>query len=86
MGYKNGKDALPPDLLRQVQQHVQGESLYIPKLQPRTGGVRQVNAALQVRNAHIRLAYRQGVSVQALSQTYYLSPQAIYKILSRKDG
>ena len=31
MGYKNGKDVLPCELLQELQKYVQGELIYIPK-------------------------------------------------------
>ena len=31
MGYKNGRDVLPPELLEHVRQYAEGECIYIPR-------------------------------------------------------
>lgn len=81
MGYRNAKAILPPHLLHALQQYAEGECLYIPcrevHIRPRAC------AALAQRNEEIWQRYCNGVSVQQLSESYYLSPQAIYKILSK---
>ncbi len=87
MGYKNGGVLLPAELLRQVQRYVDGESIYIPR---RAGGKKKwgektaLRAQLAQRDAEIRQKHEDGMSVKQLSETYYISPQRIYKILS--DG
>jgi len=78
MGYRNGRDVLPPDLLALVQQYAEGECLYIPR---RTRIPRTAESVLDGRNEEIRKRYAEGCSVGQLSLTYYLSPQSIYKIL-----
>ena len=78
MGYKNGKDLLPPALLKAVQQYAEGECIYIPKISHRQRGQRRDTAQ---RNADIRTKRNAGCSVRQLSQEYFLSTQAIYKIL-----
>lgn len=81
MGYRNAKDVLPPDLLQMLQQYAEGECLYIPC---RRHPYHQKHArALEERNQLIRQAYADGSSVQALAERFFLSPQAIYKILSK---
>lgn len=82
MSYRNGRDVLPPELLALVQQYVQGESLYIPRKDARSCAPK--DAALRERNRCICRAYADGESVKQLAQRYFLSTQAIYKILSGK--
>ena len=77
MAYRNARDVLPPDVLHTVQRYAAGDCLYIP----RDRHLRMPSDALKQRNQEIRQAYRQGQTVQTLSRKYYLSPQAIYKIL-----
>jgi len=78
MGYKNGKDLLPPALLKAVQQYAEGECIYIPRtaVRPRT---RRPETAQ--RNAEIIAKRASGRTVRQLAEEYYLSTQAIYKIL-----
>ena len=82
MGYRNGKDLLPPALLKLVQQYAEGECLYIPRTHRNQQTSGQPTGRLTQRNAEIRRRYAAGCSVRQLSAEYYLSPQAIYKILS----
>lgn len=79
MAYQNARDVLPPDVLHLVQRYVQGKCLYIPRADHMPK--RLPSDAIRQRNAAIAMAYRSGQSVAALSRQYYLSPQAIYKIL-----
>lgn len=83
MAYRNGRDALPPDLLRMVQKYAAGDCLYIP-----CGAIapapRRQDPALAERNRSIRDAYRNGKTVKELSHQYFLSTQSIYKILHQE--
>ena len=81
MSYLNGKDALPAWLLEEVQRYVQGACIYIPRKEKKP----HRRNPLAERNAEIRRKYAEGCSVRALAEEYYLSPQAVYKILSSED-
>jgi len=81
MGYQNAKDVLPPELLRLLQRYAEGECLYIPRQE--RAGKRQISHSLAARNRLIWQEYASGTSVQALAERFFLSPQAIYKILSK---
>ena len=80
MAYRNARDVLPEDVLQIVQRYAAGDCLYIP----RDRHLRRPSDALKPRNEAIRQAYRQGQTVRELSRKYYLSTQAIYKILHRQ--
>lgn len=85
MGYKSGGVLLPAELLRQIQDYVDGETIYIPRLtanRKKRGDKTASRSALAERNLEIYRKYKDGVSVKRLSETYYISPQGIYKILS----
>jgi len=81
MSYLNGKDALPAWLLEEVQRYVQGACIYIPRKEKKS----YRRNPLTERNAEIQRKHAEGFTVRALSEEYYLSPQAIYKILSSED-
>ena len=84
MGYLNGKEIFPPALLEQIQQYAQGTCVYIPRNEAGRKTVRRGDRAyLNARNAEICRKYSLGVSVRRLSEEYYLSTQAIYKIIAR---
>ena len=82
MGYKNAEHILPQALLKAVQRYAEGECLYIPRIAPRP---RRQNPDTALRNADIRARHAAGCSVRMLAEEFYLSPQAIYKILSDTD-
>ena len=86
MSYRNAMCILPSDLLAAVQKYVDGEYIYIPR---KTGNKKQWGECnnsryrLDQRNRSIIEQYQSGISVEAIARQYYLSPKAIYKILSR---
>jgi Mor family transcriptional regulator len=89
MGYKNGKDILPANLLKQLQDYIQGEIIYIPKKdQVRAGwgennGTRQT---IQRRNHEIFRLYQSGSTVPELIQQFHLSEDSIRKIIVKTRG
>ena len=82
MSYLNGKDVFPPKLLEEIQRYVQGVSVYIP----RRGEKVRKSDDLSGRNSEICRKYASGQSVRCLAEEYYLSTQAIYKILAKNHG
>ena len=85
MGYKKASCVLPGDLLLAVQQHVDGEYIYIPRRvenKKQWGECNNSRYLLDQRNIAISEQYQDGVSVEKLAGQYYLSPKAVYKILS----
>lgn len=89
MGYKNGKEILPDELLRQIQKYADGEVVYIPRKEERrklwgenTGSKRLT----ETRNAEIYEKYRGGCRVIDLAKEYHISIQGIYKILAKQKN
>lgn len=83
MKYKNAQDILPDRLLRELQQYVSGETLYIPNRQERkswgeSSGAREY---YKKRNEEIRQKYRDGSSLEQLAEEYHLSIDSIRKIV-----
>ena len=83
MKYKNAQDILPDRLLKELQQYVSGETLYIPRRQSRkswgeTSGAREY---YKKRNEEIRQQCREGADAAALAENYHLSLDSIRKIL-----
>jgi Mor family transcriptional regulator len=84
MSYKNGKDVLPPNLLKQLQEYIQGEIIYIPKKGQKRAGWGENNGTrliIERRNREIFRLYENGTSVNELIQTFYLSEDSIRKII-----
>ena len=85
MGYKNAISVLPADLLEAIQQHIDGEYIYIPRKTENKklwGEVKNSRQYVQERNEMIFSQYQGGVSVEDIACLYYLSPKTVYKILA----
>jgi Mor family transcriptional regulator len=84
LSYKNGKDILPPELLKELQKYIQGELIYIPKDGFARSGWGENNGTkkiIQDRNYEIFHLYTDGTSVDELIQIYNLSEDSIRKII-----
>ena len=78
---------LPEKLLLEIQQYVQGRTIYIPK--PKTcrkkwGESTGIKDEIIKRNDEIRSAYLAGGTVYELAEIYSLSTDSIKKIVYRK--
>ena len=63
MSYKKAAHLLPPELLEKIQEYVDGEYLYIPRISSRKkewGTSTSTRRELQERNAHIYADYLRG--------------------------
>ncbi len=89
MSYKNGKDFLPPSLLKELQQYIQGELIYIPKKEEKRAGWGENNGTrlvIERRNQEIYRLYKSGMPTTELSQRYHLSEDSIRKIIVKMRG
>ena len=87
MKYKNAKAVLPDALVKELQNYVQGEYIYIPveqKKQKRGGEVSGYRKELEERNKSIKEEYQNGISMEFLSEKYNLSISAVRKIIYQK--
>ena len=87
MSYIKAEDILPEELIRQIQEYVDGVYIYIP----RKPGTRHIwgqetgyRSELKERNEQIRNDYTTGMRVLALSRKYHLSEKSIRRILQKK--
>lgn len=84
MNYKNAKDILPPDLLKQVQKYVHGEQMYIPmreSVKRKWGHHSGAREEITFRNKAIFEKYHQGTTMEELSELFCLSLESIRKII-----
>ena len=87
MGYSSARDIFPENILRIIQEYVDGECIYIPKKEENKmawGELTKSKEELLFRNNKIYEDYLSGISIQNLSETYYLSPKTIQRIISQK--
>ncbi|GIP38827.1 hypothetical protein J31TS4_21070 [Paenibacillus sp. J31TS4] len=86
MSYKNGKDVLPPNLLKQLQDYIQGEIVYIPKKEKKRAGWGENNGTrllIERRNREIYRQYNNGCKMVELIQMFHLSEDSIRKIIGK---
>jgi len=84
MSYASARDIFPEDILKIIQQYVDGECIYIPKKEENKiawGELTQGKNEILNRNARIYQDYLSGISMQNLSERYYLSPKSIQRIV-----
>lgn len=84
--YKNAKNILPQELLQQIQQYIQGDAIYIPRLENEKipwGQKNGAKKAIYTRNKSIFDLYKQGYSIDEIVNIYNLSESSIRKIISK---
>lgn len=84
MKYTNAKKILPEKLIMEIQQYVQGETIYIPKQEKEYhhwGSLSGGRQWLDHRNAAIRHAFKNNSSIEQLAKDYFLSIETIKKIV-----
>ena len=87
MKYINAKNLLPDALVKELQSYIQGGYLYVPtdQAQPkRWGEASGYRQELQQRNRRIVEEFRNGASMEELTERYFLSVYAIRKIIYQK--
>ncbi|HIZ55837.1 MAG TPA: hypothetical protein H9671_06490 [Firmicutes bacterium] len=83
MKYKNAQDILPDKLLKELQQYVSGETLYVPNAQTKKGWgtVSGSRRYYQERNDRIIKKFKSGSIVEDLAEEFNLSVDSIRKIV-----
>lgn len=82
--YRNAKTVLPETLLRELQQYVQGEIIYVPGSDLSRTGWGEANGTREkysIRNKEIITLYKSGVSKMEIASMYHLSEYSIKKII-----
>ncbi|PWW33727.1 MULTISPECIES: CD3324 family protein [Paenibacillus] len=84
MKYVKGDVIFPEYLLKEIQEYIQGEFVYIPQkdgLRKQWGEKSGQREQLARRNKEIREKFKFGVSIDRLTQSYHLSHDTIKKIV-----
>ncbi|PLS01833.1 CD3324 family protein [Neobacillus cucumis] len=87
MAYVKATAILPDELISEIQKYVQGETIYIPKLEDsyQKWGIRSGSRKmLDERNMAIKKLFKNGRSIEQLADQYCLSPETIKKIVYTK--
>lgn len=84
MKYIKGNNVLPEDLIKTIQEYVDGEFVYIPRKdhnQKAWGEKNGTKDMLKDRDTEIFQKHNEGISIIKLAQMYYLSEQSIRRII-----
>lgn len=86
MKYINAAEVLPKYLLIEIQKHLSGEVLYIPSGDEhiKWGEKNGSRCYFKNRNKLIKQQYKNGYSLEQISQEYGLAFETIRKILYKK--
>ena len=83
MKYINAAEILPEQLLKELQTYIDGVVLYIPKASTKKewGAMSGARTFYQERNKEIQKLFKEGYSIDVLTQQYGLAYSTIKKII-----
>lgn len=84
MSYIKADEVLPREIIKLIQQYIDGENIYIPKKdnnRVRWGEKTGARKELYCRNALIYQEYLSGIKVSVLAKRYFLSDKTIQRII-----
>lgn len=82
MSYIRAEEILPEDVLKTVQQYVDGQAIYVPRKNKRRWGEgTDTRQTLKCRNQEIFRKYTEGSSVRVLSEEFFLTEKSIQRII-----
>ena len=84
MSYKRAEHILPAEIIKLIQNYVDGESIYIPRKEGnrrKWGKKTNICNELDIRNQQIYNDYQQGYEIIELPKKYFLSEKSIQRII-----
>jgi Mor family transcriptional regulator len=87
MKYAKAQDVLPEEIVKIIQEYVDGQYLYIPRKDENHkswGEKSGIKSSLKVRNNEIYKKYIDGATINELTQEYYLSEKSIRRIIGKE--
>ena len=86
MKYINAAEVLPQQLLKEIQKHICGETIYIPNtsIQKSWGEKSGSKSYFDTRNKQIKQNYQDGNSIQQISEEFGLAYETIRKIIYKR--
>jgi Mor family transcriptional regulator len=84
MSYTKADKILPTELIQLIQQYIDGEYIYIPRKEDNKklwGSCTNSREELRARNAAIYSDYLAGMTIENLTEKYYLSSKSIQRIV-----
>lgn len=87
MSYISAQSVLPEEIIKLIQEYVDGEYLYVPRKNGNKkswGEKNGTRTALKKRNTEIFNKHNEGTTIIELAMMYYLSEKSIRRIISKK--
>ena len=85
MRYIRADEILPPELLEEIQQYIDGQLIYIPSKEKQEWGSMTASRKYYFeRNRKIFLEWKSGVKMEELSMRFSLSEKSIQRILRQQ--
>lgn len=87
MSYYKAAKVLPEHIIKEIQQYVDGHSIYVPKKpdnRKNWGENTETLSVLEKRNEQIYSEYLEGHSIIQLSEKYYLAEKSIQRIIRQR--
>lgn len=87
MNYVKAQDVLPEEILKIIQEYVDGKYLYVPRKDENHkawGEKSGIKNSLKARNSEIYKKYITGTTINVLTQEYYLSEKSIRRIIGQE--
>ena len=87
MKYVKAQNVLPEEVIKIIQEYIDGEFIYIPRKdgqQKAWGEKSGTRDSLKSRNSSIYKKYMEGATVAELTLEFYLSEQSIRRIISQE--
>lgn len=87
MKYVKAQDVLPEEIVKILQEYIDGKYLYVPRKNENHkawGEKSGIRNSLKVRNNEIYKKFFNGTTISELTQEYYLSEKSIRRIIGQQ--
>lgn len=82
MSYIRAEDILPEELVKAIQQYVDGKAIYIPSVQKRSwGSETRIRTELRERDRRIYAAFQTGKPIAELAREHSISDKSVQRII-----
>ncbi|MFR3559394.1 MAG: CD3324 family protein [Paraclostridium sordellii] len=89
MKYEKAQNILPQNIVKLIQEYIDGGYLYIPRKNENRrhwGEISGTKSHFKKRNRKIFVDYKKGLKIKDLVKKYYLSESSIRKIISQEKN
>ncbi|MDU2671618.1 MAG: CD3324 family protein [Clostridium sp.] len=87
MKYIKASDVLPEEIIKIIQEYIDGEYLYVPRKDENHkswGENSGIKKSLKIRNNEIFQKYLKGFTINELAREYFLSDKSIRRIINEE--